>query len=100
MTTNNRKFLNTIRVNRTKNVSSVLRVSSVNKTPEQNLEKVQGGMARPSLSDLLKSYLNIIHDLKTDDHKQLIHQLEINAFEVEVSTGMSGFENNELKLKI
>ncbi|MEO9484715.1 MAG: hypothetical protein ABJG47_14750 [Ekhidna sp.] len=54
----------------------------------------------PSLSDFLRGYMELVKEVHGVNNNSQVHQLDIKAFDIDISTGIAGIKNNEIILAL
>ncbi len=56
--------------------------------------------SNPSLSDFLKGYVSLVKNIESTQAKSQIHQLDIKEFDIEITAGMAGMDDNEIIISL
>lgn len=94
---------NNIKTKKTERVQSVKPISAINRisgTPKISNCQIQTGDSRPSLSNFLGAYVSLLSGLGSSQNQNIKHQVILNHFEIEISTGIAGYRNNEFNIKL
>lgn len=59
-----------------------------------------GSASNPKLSDFLKGYVSLVKQLESIQSERQAHQLDINEFDIEITTGLAGMDDNEIILAL
>lgn len=78
----------------------VVTTNRLKRTKKVSGAKVSSGNSQPPLSTFLNAYNHILSGIKSSSEKKSLHQIELNDFEIEVNTGIAGYQNNELNLNL
>ncbi|MEP1032380.1 hypothetical protein [Ekhidna sp.] len=54
----------------------------------------------PRLSDFLRGYIVLVKNVKSVNTAIRIHQLDIKEFNIDITTGMTGIDNQEIILAL
>ncbi|WP_421765358.1 hypothetical protein [Ekhidna sp.] len=50
----------------------------------------------PSLSDFLKGYTSVVKNIEATQAESQVHQLDIKEFNIEITAGIAGMDDNEI----
>jgi len=89
-----------LKIERLTVVQPLTPINQIQKISKLEIGKISTGKAKPTLSELLTAYQQILRGIVSGNDQRAIHQLEVNEFEIDMTIGLGGFQNNELNLKL
>ena len=80
-------------------LNAVPAIEGIYRTNDQHRLKTGSG-SNPKLSDFLQGYVSLVKQLESIQSEGQVHQLDINEFDIEITTGLAGIDDNEIILAL
>ncbi len=100
MRKSNKNIYKSLKIEKLNPLKPINPINKLQVTGKLSKPMIRTGNSRTPLSEFLNAYTNLIGGLKSNVIKGTLHQIELEKFEIETNTGMAGFQDQQLNLKI